>query len=356
MTISLCMIVKNEAAVLERCLKSVAGLVDEIIIVDTGSTDATRTIASRYADRVLDFEWIDDFSAARNYAFDQATMDYQMWLDADDVLPADEREKFVALKESLRPEIDLVTMKYHTHLDPNGRPLYSSTRERLLKREMGYRWLDPIHECIPLTGSIFQSDIEIYHMKPQSDTISTRNLDIYESLERKQSVLTPRQQYYFARELKDHRLWAKAAYYFERFLDEGLGWAPDNIGACFNLGICYQALKQEHKLLPALLRSFQYDIPHAEICCEIGYYYKRRNQYERALGWFQTALNLTEPASLGFVMPDYRGYIPQIESCVCCYALGRYDEAKKHNEEAGRIKPDSAAVKQNRDFLARMSS
>ena len=193
MTISLCMIVKNEEAVLERCLKSVAGLVDEIIIVDTGSTDETKAIASRYADRVLDFEWIDDFSAARNYAFDQATMDYQMWLDADDVLPAGEREKFVALKESLRPEIDLVTMKYHTHLDPNGRPLYSSTRGRLLKRERGYRWLDPIHECIPLTGSIFQSDIEIYHMKPQSDTISTRNLDIYESLERKQSDLTPRQ-------------------------------------------------------------------------------------------------------------------------------------------------------------------
>lgn len=63
---------------------------DEIVIVDTGSSDATKEIAARYTDRIYDFEWIDDFSAARNYAFEQATGDYLLWLDADDVLlPAD---------------------------------------------------------------------------------------------------------------------------------------------------------------------------------------------------------------------------------------------------------------------------
>lgn len=60
--------------------------VDEIVIVDTGSSDATKEIAARYTDRIYDFEWIDDFSAARNYAFEQATGDYLLWLDADDVL------------------------------------------------------------------------------------------------------------------------------------------------------------------------------------------------------------------------------------------------------------------------------
>ena len=68
-SISLCMIVKNEEQVLARCLDSVRGLMDEIIIVDTGSTDQTKAIAAKYTDKIYDFEWISDFAAARNFAF-----------------------------------------------------------------------------------------------------------------------------------------------------------------------------------------------------------------------------------------------------------------------------------------------
>ena len=81
------MIVKNEASVLARCLDSVRGAVDEIVIADTGSTDETPAIARRYTDMVYPFAWCDDFSAARNFCFSKATGDYLMWLDADDVLP-----------------------------------------------------------------------------------------------------------------------------------------------------------------------------------------------------------------------------------------------------------------------------
>lgn len=82
-SISLCMIVKNEAAVLARCLDSVADLVDEIIIVDTGSTDRTKEIGAKYTDKIYDFQWIHDFSAARNYAFSLASCDYIYSADAD---------------------------------------------------------------------------------------------------------------------------------------------------------------------------------------------------------------------------------------------------------------------------------
>lgn len=85
-TISICMIVKNEEDVLGRALKSVQGIADEIIIVDTGSTDSTKEIASSYTNKIYDFEWCDDFSKARNYSFSKATKDYCMWLDADDVI------------------------------------------------------------------------------------------------------------------------------------------------------------------------------------------------------------------------------------------------------------------------------
>ncbi|MDD2208634.1 MAG: glycosyltransferase, partial [Bacilli bacterium] len=68
-TWSLCMIVKNEEKNIENCLKSCHQLFDEIIIVDTGSTDQTKKIVSKYTDKIYDFKWINDFSAARNYSF-----------------------------------------------------------------------------------------------------------------------------------------------------------------------------------------------------------------------------------------------------------------------------------------------
>ena len=71
-SISLCMIVKNEERNLPRCLDSVQDLVDEIVIVDTGSSDATRAAALRYTHRVYDFTWRDDFAAARNFSFSKA--------------------------------------------------------------------------------------------------------------------------------------------------------------------------------------------------------------------------------------------------------------------------------------------
>src|SRR5579872_7358729 len=86
MTVTAALIVKNEAGVLARCLDSIAVHVDEIVIVDTGSEDATKEIAARYTNRIFDFTWIQDFSAARQFAFDRATGEWVFWLDADDVV------------------------------------------------------------------------------------------------------------------------------------------------------------------------------------------------------------------------------------------------------------------------------
>ena len=118
-TISLCMIVKNEEKILERCLDSVADLVDEIVIADTGSTDATREIARRYTEKVYDFPWTDDFSAARNFVFSRATQEYIYSADADEVLSPENRERFRLLKETLLPEVEIVQMKYANQLQFN---------------------------------------------------------------------------------------------------------------------------------------------------------------------------------------------------------------------------------------------
>ncbi|MEG0689319.1 MAG: glycosyltransferase family 2 protein, partial [Hungatella sp.] len=84
--INLVMIARNEERCLERCLKSVQGLVDEIILVDTGSTDRTKEIAASYGAKLYEFVWRDDFSAARNYALDQSDADWNLILDADEYL------------------------------------------------------------------------------------------------------------------------------------------------------------------------------------------------------------------------------------------------------------------------------
>ena len=350
-TISLCMIVKNEEMILSRCLDSIKDAVDEIVIVDTGSSDRTKEIAATYTDKVFSFAWIQDFSAARNFAYSKATMDYQMWLDADDVFPEDSRKKLLVLKETLPQDVDMVTMRYHTHFDEQENPILTSTRERLTRRKKGFRWLDPVHECIPLSGKIFYSDITIWHKKPPSTEVSTRNLTIYQALEESGHTFTPRQQYYFARELKDHGNFERSAKYFQAFLDGGLGWIEDNISSCLNLARCHQALGQEEACLSSLLRSFRYDAPRPEACCELGYYNTRQGNYAAALSWFLTAITLPKFSELGFVLSDYGEFIPNIEACVCCYALGDYQRAWDYNEQAAQYKPNHPAIVQNRRVL-----
>ena len=350
-TISLCMIVKNEEDVLGRALESPKDIADEIIIVDTGSSDGTWDIAKKYTDKVFNFTWIDDFSAARNFSFEKATKDYQMWLDADDIVPEESIERIKELKKTLDGAVDIVTMKYYTYFDENDRPVYCLTRERMIKRGKGYRWEDPVHECIPIIGNILRTDIEIWHRKLNRARESDRNLKIYEALERSGKAFTPRQLFYFARELKDHNHIEKAASYFEMFLAAESGWVEDRIAACYSLAICYKAIDKHEKLLPVLLKSFEYDSPRAEICSEIGYYYKATGEYGLAFRWFDTACGLQHFNSAGFLLLDYWGYIPNIEACVCLSHMGDYIRASIYNERAGEYKPENAAVLHNRAFL-----
>jgi len=80
--LSLCMIMKNEEKVIKRCLDSFQDIVSEIILIDTGSTDRSIEIAKTYPKvKLFNWEWIDDFSAARNYSFAQATKDWILWVD-----------------------------------------------------------------------------------------------------------------------------------------------------------------------------------------------------------------------------------------------------------------------------------
>lgn len=162
--ISLCMIVKNEEKILARCLDSVADLVDEIVIVDTGSTDATKKIAANYTDKIYDFTWVDDFSAARNFAFSKAEKDYIYTADADEVMDEENRKRFCELKEVLLPEIEIVQMKYGNQLSHGTAYNFDEEyRPKLFKRLREFTWIEPIHEMVRLDPVVFDSDIVIGH-------------------------------------------------------------------------------------------------------------------------------------------------------------------------------------------------
>lgn len=146
---SLCMIVKNEEKVLERCLKSLAPYMDEIIIADTGSSDATKKIAQKYTDKVYDFEWTGNFSDARNFVASKATKEYIYTADADEYLDADNQKKLAQLKQILLPEIEMVQMLYCTKEEFNT--VYNFEKEyrpKLYRRLRAFQWIDPIHETL----------------------------------------------------------------------------------------------------------------------------------------------------------------------------------------------------------------
>ncbi len=350
-SVSLCMIVKNEEDVLERCLESLAGAVDEIIIVDTGSVDHTREIAARFTDQIFDFPWQDDFSAARNESFSHASMDYCMWLDADDVLLEEDRNAFLVLKETLDPTVSVVMAPYHTGFDESGQVTFSYYRERLIKNRAGMRWAGAVHEAVTPVGSIQYAEFAVTHQKTRPSD-PDRNLRIYQAQLAAGTTLEPRQQFYYGRELYYHRRWEEALEVFERFLSEGRGWVENNIDACCHCAYCHKELGHDREALAALLRSFAYDCPRAEVCCEIGLWFFQREQYRQAAYWYALALTCArDDRRGGFVSPDCYGYLPCIQLCVCYDRLGDPSKAKEFNELAALFKPDSPAVLHNREIF-----
>ena len=345
-TISLCMIVRNEAKNLSRCLDSVRDLVEEIVIVDTGSTDETKEIASRYTDRIFDFVWVDDFAAARNYAFSKATMDYCMWLDGDDVVELEDQKRFLSLKKSLSSQVDMVMLRYHTAFDSFDKPAFTYYRERLVRRGAGFRWEGAVHEAI-----VPYDETAVTHRKTGPGD-PDRNLRIFRRLLEAKKELSPREQFYYARELTYHGEDREAARIFEAFLDSGQGWVENQLEACRNLAQCYFRLGQPERAFIALLRSLRYGPPRAELCCEVGKFFFDRDDYRSAAFWYERALACQrEDTSGGFIIPDCYDYLPCLQLCVCYYRMGDVERAEAYNELAGITKPADTAYLFNKQFF-----
>lgn len=353
-TISLCMIVKNEEEVLERCLRSVEAVCDEIIIVDTGSTDSTKEIAGRFTEKVYDFEWVDDFSAARNFAFSKATMDYQFWLDADDILEEEEQRKLQQLKEELTADVDAVSMLYHIAFDEYGKPSFSFRRHRLVKKERGFQWKGAVHEYLEVGGNILAADIAVTHRKADKSEAglpNDRNLRIYEKKLARGEAFSPRDLFYYSNELMDHGQYEKAIHHYNEFLGGKEGWVEDKIRACINMAACYRSLGDTEKEVESLVKSMAYDVPRPEVSCRLGDLYKDNGLYEKAIIFYRLAVEVDMKHTMGFMQESYSTWYPYLQLCVCYWETGEKELSMACNEKAKEYRPDDPSVLKNEEFF-----
>lgn len=351
-SLSLCMIVKNETDTLPRCLASVMPAIDELIIVDTGSTDSTQLIAKSFDAKLYEFEWIDDFSAARNFAFSKATMEYIMWLDADDILKPEDLDKLITLKNSLDGKTKQIAALYNVAFDDNGKVTFSYSRERIFKNDKSFIWSGAVHECIPLIRDTVYSDFAVTHAKLKP-CASGRNLEIYNKIRQRRSLL-PRELYYYARELYYNDFIEMSKQSFLSFLKTD-GWFINKIDACLLISKCYLADKNNEQAKIALFNSFLYGEPTAEICCELGRLFMISFEYSQAIYWYNVALSRIPNSKSGsFINYDDYTYTPAIQLCVCYDKIGDINKSIQFNDLAGKFKPSSGSVELNKKYFAHL--
>ncbi|MCF6152840.1 putative glycosyltransferase fused to TPR-repeat domain [Candidatus Kuenenia stuttgartiensis] len=225
--LSACLIVKNESGILPRCLESIQSFADEIIIVDTGSTDNTVEIALRYKAKVHHFQWRNDFSAARNESLQHANGDWILYIDADEII-----DKANALKiRSLINSKDIMALTVRQCIPQqcdNIATSFYSEYCRVFRRHPEIRFEGTIHEQIlpsikRLGGKILRTDIIIHHWA-----------------------------YAFSKEKKRQRAERNLNYLLKEFEKN-----PDDSFTLFNLGMTYQELGNNDSAIQVYLRMLE---------------------------------------------------------------------------------------------------
>ncbi|MGI2750020.1 tetratricopeptide repeat-containing glycosyltransferase family 2 protein [Bacillus cytotoxicus] len=177
--ISACLIVKNEEDMLRKCLESLQGGVDEIVVVDTGSTDTTKEIAKEFTDKVYDFEWTNDFAEARNFAASKASGEWILAIDADECV--DPKNLAAAIEEikSHDNKFDVYAVEINSFSDKYGENLSMNHMQRIYKNNGEFHFSGAIHEQIVEKGEGRQelvfSALKLYHYGYLPNVVKKKN-------------------------------------------------------------------------------------------------------------------------------------------------------------------------------------
>jgi len=308
--ISLCVIVKNEEALLGQCLTSVSGLVDEIIIVDTGSTDKTKEIAASFGANIYDFTWIDNFAAARNESLKHATGDWILVLDADEVIVPEDYEtvrklvandNFMGYSMLQRNYInDMSVLNFtkcpnHYKYNKNYLGWWDCFIIRLFRNNPKIRFKGELHEVIDESiknqkGKVSVANIIIHHYSEEKGMLEKKTkLEKYSLLaERKveSEKDNPLAHFQLGVILKQQRKFWEA----EQELKEALRLGSKLVVAQLDLAIVLQKQEKWDEAINTyhLMLEKKPDSPEAYF--GLGFCHFRKNELDQAVQFFELVI------------------------------------------------------------------
>jgi len=328
-TISLCMIVKNEERYLEACLESASRHVDEIIIVDTGSTDSTVEIAKRFNAKIYDFEWIGDFAAARNCSIENATGDYILIMDADERV-----DEQADLQQELREKLDVYEVVIKNYMQGQIILAGNHVNLRLFKNHCGFRFEGAIHEQLvnhqmttrPSRGRV---DFVLHHLGylkvvSKSKNKRQRNLDILKKAIEKEP--TGFNYYNLGMEYRAEQQWEEAFHMFVKAFKEGQHLVIADaivyeIGQCArNLGWYTDGIE----ILKVALPSF----PHfTDLFFQLASLYVEHGYIKDAEMLFKKCLEMGDSKQGTFTLEGHGSYFAHLKLAEICLLTGRTMDA-----------------------------
>lgn len=336
--ISLVMIVKNEAKVLRNCLESVKHCVDEIVVVDTGSTDDTAAVAKEYSDKVFFYPWNEDFSAARNYAIEQVAGQWILSLDAD--------EELICRPDALR-ELARRDDGTEAYMIPIDYPINQASGEynrflilRFFKNLPELRFIGKIHEQVVVTrGSTVNlaQDVYIKHMEiPASERRRKRNRNIV--LLQRALRLEPDNvflKYYLGLDWLGLGKPAKALPFlreaYNRLTDEHLLFKSAAL-RYFLLSLFYQG--EYHQVICLCQEAAQKYPEYTDVFYICGSALEEIKEYKAAVKWFQQALKCGSPPPLYSHQQGTGSFLTNYHLGHCYSLLGRRADAAYCLEKA----------------------
>jgi glycosyltransferase involved in cell wall biosynthesis len=355
-SVSVALIVRNEERVLGRCLESVRGAVDEIVVVDTGSEDGTKRVAQRYTDKIYDFVWLQDFAAARQFAFDRATSDWVTWVDADDVVLQADRIK--PLLAATPPEVCGYKWRYMCGWDSSGEPSLEFWRERCVRNDGTFRWVGRVHEVLVPQWPCVQAqnhDIIIeHHPDPERGTQKRgRNLKILEDeYAASGGNLEPRMLFYLGRENADAGNTERAIEVLQQYLEVG-EWDDERFRAQTHLAQLHRKRAHYHLALDADLQALKIQPrwPDAYFGLAETYYYLQ--DWPKVIHWCDIGRAMPATQTVLFTNPRDNDFNWIIYYTNALYHIGDLRAALEWTRRALEIRPDDPWHSENRDFFKR---